>query len=126
MRPRPAEVEALDRQTISRRAEQRPPREELIQRHFAVHRVAVRQAVLPFEIERREDGDAGRLAPDVGRVSLQRGQGQLGKAVPKSVPIPHPQSVRRVLKDRSQDVATTGEEGRVRQGRNGGLEVGLF
>jgi hypothetical protein len=78
----PAEVEAVDLgKPIAGVAEQRPPREELVEGMLAVHRVPTAQAVLVFEVGRRDDVPSDDPGRDPRRVGFERSHGGVGDSV---------------------------------------------
>src|SRR5208282_6039627 len=97
MRARAAEIEAANRRAISRCAEKRPRDEKLIERHFAVERMAASEAVRRFEIGRRDDVAAENFALEVGRVRGKRFDDGVAESLSLAIPIALLQAIRRVL-----------------------------
>src|SRR6185437_14979223 len=55
MRARSAQVQALERHAIIRRADHRPRAEQLVEAHLAVKDIAADQAETPLKVQRRVD-----------------------------------------------------------------------
>ena len=82
MRPRAAEVEALDPgEPVARVAEERAPGEELVERVLAVHGVPAAEAVFELQVRRRHDVASSESLRETGRVVLERPHGCVREAL---------------------------------------------
>ena len=86
MRTRAAHVETLQRTAIVAVAEDRPRREQLVERERAVEDVAADQAELALEIERRQHPATDDARGEIRRVAVHRRDHQVGDLVPRGVP----------------------------------------
>src|SRR3569623_2462649 len=87
VRARTAHIQATERSAIGAVAEDRPCRPELIERHVAVHDVAVDQAELPLEPLGTEDHPAEDRRPESRRVALDRVDDRVGSLVFLQIPV---------------------------------------
>src|SRR5438067_7056894 len=72
VRSGPTQVQPVGDKAVPPRAQHGPPSEELVQARFPVEGVALRQAVVPLEVERREDAPAHDQVAEPRRVLPQR------------------------------------------------------
>src|SRR5206468_11159368 len=95
----PAQVEAPDpAKPVARVAEAGTPREELVERVLAVHRMPAGEAVLVLEVGRRYDVARHDSVRDAGRKGLELAHGLVGHSVARRlVPVSVPEVAWRVL-----------------------------
>ena len=125
MRPRAAQVEAVDRRAVVAVAAHRPQREELIGRHLAVQRVTARESERALELERREHLAVQDRAGHVGEVPADALDRTVGDLVGDRVPRPFGQRVGLREHVDGEDVLAVGRERRVEHARDAELDVRL-
>lgn len=87
MRSRAAEKKIVDGSAIAREAEQRTHGEELVEGEFAVGDVAAGEAVVGFEIERRDDAASDDFRGEIGSVFGESFDDGVGESVALIFPI---------------------------------------
>src|SRR5713226_3966290 len=97
MRRRAAHVEVPDRAPILSPLRSRPEEKELFERELALKDVPLRQAELPFEVERRQDLAVTDDVLQVRGVLGDRVDDGVAEFLPLLVPRPFLQVIRRVL-----------------------------
>ena len=104
------EVEALDRQPVAAEAQHRAPREELVERHLGVHRMAAGEPVVALEVERGEDVAVDDEAREARRRGVERRDHPVRQLVAAVRPSRRPrraafgEPVRRELDEHAHDV----------------------
>src|SRR6056297_249304 len=81
-----AQVQAGHGATIVGLAEQRTRAEQLVEAQRAMKDVAAQQAVLALEIQRREEAASENAGGEVRRMTVHRGDRQVGEGFPVAVP----------------------------------------
>src|SRR5581483_3778012 len=87
VRPRAAQVQALDAEPVARMTEQRPPREPAVEPGLGVERVAAREPVLALEVDRRQHLPAGDELAQARRVPLHRLHDEVGEGLALGLPV---------------------------------------
>ena len=119
-----AEEESADGRLIAGEAEERAHGEKLVEREFAVGNVAAGEAVVGFEVERSDDAASEDFGGKVGRIFGEGVNDCVGEGVFLRRPIGVLQFIRGVLYVDGHDVFACGREGRIKERRNGGFEIG--
>src|ERR1700744_564674 len=125
MRAGAAEEKSANRSFVTRPIEDRAHGEELIESEFAVEDVAASESVDGFEIARRDDLHRFDDLIEVGRMDRERFENIFGEdrgviAVPRAVF----ELVGGELNVDGGDVLAFGGERRIKQCRNGDIEIG--
>ncbi len=86
MGARAAHIKPLGRSAVTRMAQHRPCRPQLVQRHRAMHDVATHHPELPLKVQRRQyvPGDHG--CSKAGRISVHRRDHIIRRLPPRRVP----------------------------------------
>src|SRR5262245_3450872 len=104
MRAGAAHVEAAHGAAIAGPAGDGTQEEELLQRQLALENVALREAPLALEVERREHLTVADDLPDIGRIAGDRVDHRVAEGLALLVPRPFTQLVGRVLHETGKDV----------------------
>src|SRR5438309_2938426 len=83
-----AQIEALERHPVSRRANHRPRAEQLVEAHLAVENVAADQPEAALEVERRMDLPAEDRLTEAWGVRVDGGDDLISRLLPLLVPAP--------------------------------------
>src|SRR5438270_13229881 len=98
VRTRPAQVQALERHAVIRRANHRPGAEQLVEAHLAVEDVTADQPEPAFKIERRMDLPPKHRLGEARRMAVHRRDNRVRRLLPLLVPTPaRPEIVAEVL-----------------------------
>ena len=123
MRARPAHIKAAHRPAIAAMAQHRPRRPHLVQRQLAVHDVAVDQAEIALQVERRVDLPRDDAAGKARRIGVDRGDDMVGRRLPRIVPAaPVGQLRRELLAEEAGDMARRRGQALVDSGRDQHLD----
>jgi len=122
MRARATQVQAPDRSAISRMSQQRPHREQLIERQLAMKDVAAGKPVLPFKVERCDDLRTDDLAADTWSWPFEHRDHGIEQRITRDSPIARPQRARRIVHVNRRDMRTLRRQAVVDQRRNRQLE----
>src|SRR4051794_21563712 len=117
VRSGPAQVEALERHPVIRRADHRPRAEQLIEAHLAVEDVAADEPEAALEVEWRMDLPADDRLGETRRVRVDGGDDLVGRSLALVVPASAcAEVVAEVLAEEARDVLAFRREAWVERG----------
>src|SRR6266851_8811109 len=126
MRAGTAEEKATDGCFVARPVEDGTHGEELVESKLAMENVAAGETVGRFKVLRRDDLDAFDEAWKIRGVRGKRANDSGTEFPAAGVPIPFLQFIRRILNAGRENMLAFRSEGRIKNRRNGDIEIGRF